>query len=64
MTEEQYKAIQRSLTKKLKDVEIRRSMFGSSNFRDGYKEGILVAKSVLSAEYKLQLKKEEQHGKD
>ncbi len=50
MNDDEYRWLQRTLSKKLKD-----NPYGSKalfKYEEGYKEGILTAKSILSSFYK------------
>lgn len=56
MTQGEYKALQDALTKKSENNPYR--FTGNFKLEDGYKEGILAAKSVLHSFYKLNIKVE------
>lgn len=52
MTEYEYNALQEALSNRLKKMKSHHEFRGSTNYQDGFKDGLLAAKSVLSQEYK------------
>lgn len=64
MTEYEYDALQEALSNRLKKMKSHHEFWGSTNYQDGFKDGLLAAKSVLSQEYKWRLsdsRKEARH---